>query len=429
MPPHATSFPLSGAPAASPARPPAAGLAAWGPPDKAVVLDFAAGRFRLGTAGFAPFAAVPGLSVARSSGAWGLTPGGLPVAAVADQPLVVPGRGLLHAPAAERLNALDLSQAAASGGAMVTAQQTVLPDGRTGTAWRIQLPEGPGDPAIELAGSHGSEINPNPDFSDWTGGIPDGFSGINLGPENTVTQVPEGVRILTDAAGTFAGLFSTFVVEAGRTYTLECDIAAISGTLRIDLSDATGTTTFNAPGSYSIPFAGGATDRFLRVVRHVPDLDATISRLSLRPVRSGPHTAQLWLRAASPHAPASLSLGAFASPQPVVAEAAWAHRSVVQTAAGMPARIARAGTAAADVLAVWPDVQAGAAASPILAPGVAASRAEASIAIAGLDAIAGIAADHVFTATFEDGATAPLAAAGGTLTIPSSPLAYRSIAG
>ena len=251
-----------------------------------------------GGAEVAALAQVPGFAVARATPAWGLDAQDIPLEAGPDEALVVPGRGLLHEPAAARLNHTDFSEASLGMNTAVTPLVTTLPDGSTGTAWRIAMPA---------------------------------------------------------AGGTFANL---------------------TGALPLTV-----------------------------------------------------HTIQVWVRDAQAGAP-DFALGAGGSPEQLTAGSGWTRFAVTQMSAGQAATLNnRFDTFATDVIAVWPDVQEGGPGSPILAPGATATRAAASISIAGLTALNGITAGHVFTATFEDGSTAPLAASGGTLTFPAAALAYRSIIG
>ncbi|MDW3099254.1 MAG: hypothetical protein R8J41_14235 [Alphaproteobacteria bacterium] len=90
----------------------------------------------------AAFSNVSGVNVTRTTSAWALTPQNLPIAAGVDQALIVPQRGLVSEVARARLNPLDVTTTTFGTGAntSVSAVQTTLPDGTSGTAYRLIMP-------------------------------------------------------------------------------------------------------------------------------------------------------------------------------------------------------------------------------------------------------------------------------------------------
>jgi len=287
------------------ANSPATGLTlgdgVWWPSGAKLALDFAGGRYMAGGTRYTAFADVPDSSVTRSTKAWGLTLGDIPMEADIDEALIVPSRGLLTEPPATRLNPQDLAGPLFGTGSSttVTPTQTVLPDGSVGTAYRVQMPAGP----------------------------------------------------------------QTFLVVAP---------AAVSGI----------------------------------------------------------HNIQVWARAAGDGSNPNFALGAGSTPVVFTSTESWDLYDLEQMANDMTPTINnRFDTFATDVLFVWPDVQQGPLASPILAPGMTASRAAAVVELSNIDAHWGMSPDHTFNVTYEDDTTAALSAVGGALTIPVSTKAYRSIFG
>jgi len=147
-------------------------------------------------------------------------------------------------------------------------------------------------------------------------------------------------------------------------------------------------------------------------------------------IASGMHNIQVWARAAGDGSEPSFALGAGNTPVVFTSTENWKLYDLEQTANGMTPTINnRFDTFATDVMFVWPDVQQGPLASPILAPGMTALRAAASITVSDIDTQWALPPNHTFDVTYEDDTTASLSAAAGTLTIPVSTKAYRSIIG
>lgn len=182
------------------------------------------------------------------------------------------------------------------------------------------------------------------------------------------------------------------------------DIAAITTTL----PDGTSGTAYRV----TMPAMGGT---FVNITDVLPAADYTI---------------QVWAKATG-GPDMAFALAAGGSLLLLESTLGWHLFSLTQAALGGVAATINNhfDTFATDVLFVWPDVQAGSQASPILEPGSTATRAAAAIEISGITSIPGIAVDHAFTATFEDATTSPLIASGGTLTIPVSAKAYSLITG
>lgn len=145
---------------------------------------------------------------------------------------------------------------------------------------------------------------------------------------------------------------------------------------------------------------------------------------------SGLHSIQVWARSTGDGSLPLFALGAGGVPVEFSSSEQWLLYRLEQTATGQAPTINnRFDTFATDVMFVWPDVQQGPLASPILAPGMTASRAAASITVSDIDTQWALPPNHTFDVTYEDDTTASLSAAAGTLTIPVSTKAYRSIIG
>ncbi|MEQ8746955.1 hypothetical protein [Pyruvatibacter sp.] len=180
-----------------------------------------------------------------------------------------------------------------------------------------------------------------------------------------------------------------------------------------------------APVTTTLP--DGSTGTAYRI--QFPAIGNTFANLTTA-LSSGTHSHQIWVRDNSAGISQQFALGAGTWPQVYIATQQWKRFAVTQQATGISATISNGfDTFATDVLVVWPDVQAGAIGSPILAPGATATRDAAVIELTSVSSLPGLTLDHSFTATFEDGSTTTLTASGATLTIPVAAQPYRSIIG
>ncbi|MEP0070016.1 hypothetical protein [Pyruvatibacter sp.] len=168
----------------------------------------------------AAFSSVPGVNVTRTTSAWALTPQNLPIAAGVDQALIVPQRGLVSEVARTRLNPLDVTTSTFGTGAntSVSAVQTTLPDGTSGTAYRLVMPAaGSTFLNLSLALASGTyaiqtwirraDMGADPQFALAAGGLPIEYTATNVWQLFQLEQAASGL------AATINNRFDTFATD------------------------------------------------------------------------------------------------------------------------------------------------------------------------------------------------------------------------
>lgn len=198
----------------------ATGKGGWWPAGATLALDFANDRYMAGENSFAAFSDVPGVSVTRATSAWALTPQNLPMAAGVDEALIVPHRGLVSEVARTRLNPLDVTTSTFGTGAntSVSAVQTTLPDGTSGTAYRLVMPAtgstflnlslalASGTYAVQVWIRH-PDLGTDPQFALAAGGLPIEYTATNVWQLFKLEQSAGGF------AATINNRFDTFATD------------------------------------------------------------------------------------------------------------------------------------------------------------------------------------------------------------------------
>ncbi|GAA6157477.1 hypothetical protein NBRC116588_29500 [Pyruvatibacter sp. HU-CL02332] len=168
----------------------------------------------------AAFSNVPGVNVTRTTSAWALTPQNLPIAAGVDQALIVPQRGLVSEVARTRLNPLDVTTTTFGTGAntSVSAVQTTLPDGTSGTAYRLVMPAA-GSTFLNLSDAFASGAHSIQAWIKQAGVVAEAKFGLGVGAlpvERTSTQDWQLFQLEQSAGGfaaTINNRFDTFATD------------------------------------------------------------------------------------------------------------------------------------------------------------------------------------------------------------------------
>ena len=192
----------------------------WWPAGATLALDFANDRYMAGENSIAAFSNVSGVNVTRTTSAWALTPQNLPIAAGVDQALIVPQRGLVSEVARARLNPLDVTTTTFGTGAntSVSAVQTTLPDGTSGTAYRLIMPA-TGSTFLNLSDAFASGAHSIQAWVKQAGVLAEAKFGLGVGAlpvERTSTQDWQLFQLEQSASGfaaTINNRFDTFATD------------------------------------------------------------------------------------------------------------------------------------------------------------------------------------------------------------------------
>jgi hypothetical protein len=134
----------------------------------------------------------------------------------------------------------------------------------------------------------GSELNPNPTFSNFTGDIPDGWTVV--GDDDAGNNISQGsaggLRIQSDGTAIYAQLAD--VTTSGKIYKYSITLANLTDD---DFNFNNGGTTFftangKSEGTYTGHFE--AVDTYIRIIR-LADCDGEITAFSLKEVQMGNH--------------------------------------------------------------------------------------------------------------------------------------------
>lgn len=192
----------------------AIGKGGWWPVGATLAFDFANDQYMAGQNSIAAFSDVPGVSVTRATSAWALTSQNVPIAAGLDQALIVPQRGLVSEAARTRLNPLDVTTNTFGTGAntSVSSVQTILPDGASGTAYRLVMPA-TGSTFLNLSNAIASGFHSIQAWVKQAGVAADARFGLGVGAlpiERTSTQDWQLFRLEQSASGLAATINNRF---------------------------------------------------------------------------------------------------------------------------------------------------------------------------------------------------------------------------